>query len=233
MSGATAVQRSLRRLASQADLGRRLALEEARDRARAAGPATGSSPWTCARLRLAAVLAHAQLGAERDPLEPAVGGGVELGGRLDVGERVVADLRGLARARAARRCTSWNAEDAATPTNSTAMPEVHEVAAVAAAVAPHERDERDRHRLARIARRARTPRQNSWPTAANTNAANANISSAATLVTPSATSTDEHGDAASAGRPRLRAQVRGGRPPPGDHRADARQQHEEQRQRTM
>ena len=136
---------SLRRLGVERDLGRRLAVEEARDRPE------------LRVLRREVVLrgVHAacrptrRLGAERDPLQAAVRRRVQLGGRLDVRELVVAHPRALP---GLQRDVAdvLEARGRGHADEQHDDPDVHEVAAVAAPVAAcTSDDQRDRHGLAR------------------------------------------------------------------------------------
>ena len=223
MSGATAAQMSLRRLASSADLGGRLAVEEARDGPERRCPGTGSSPWTCAAAWRRRPLRRFSCGAERDPLQPPVGRRVQLGDRLDVGELVVADLR-ASRPGAADVAHVLEARGRGHADEQHDDPDVHEVAAVAAPVAPDERDERDGHRLARD----RAARAHAAPElladAADDEARRTRTSAARSreLVGRRARPARRARRARQRRAAEVAAQVRGGRAPPGDHRPDRR-----------
>ena len=122
VSGATAVHRSLPQAGPQAHLARGLALEEPRHGAEA-GRVGGEVAALGVHLRDLAVAPHAQVGAEVDLLQRAVGGQVDAGRWA----RTYVDLVAahLAPARPASRRTSvasWNVDEAATPTSSTTTP---------------------------------------------------------------------------------------------------------------
>ena len=157
---------------AQPDLARRLALEEARDRAerRIGGGEERALGAQVADQLAVALDAHHR--AEVDLLEPAVARRLQVARGLQVGDVVAADLGGLADlqldvARVLERRGGRHAGE------QHRDPDVHEVAAVAAAVALDERDDRARHRVARHRAPRPHPAPQLLPDGANTNAASA------------------------------------------------------------
>src|SRR5687768_6239193 len=132
---------------AQADLAGRLALEEARDRAQGRRQRREVGLDGAHVGDLLAVARHAQPRAEVDPLEAAVGGGLQLGGRLDVGDAVGADVGALAGPQQ-HLALVLEARGGGDADEQHGDARVDEVAAIAAAVAADELDERRRDGVA-------------------------------------------------------------------------------------